>query len=256
MGDRGVNAAWMLIRMELGDSQRLHFEVLRRAIQMALESDAADDWARGVWDAPNRREAGWSSVNADEEDFDLSGADLPTPILGLREMTEVRAPPVEVRADMRRSSGYICPGAYSREAPTMWADDPECPIEVEYRHPGDVEDDDDPAARDAGYRWDVVAPVTTKAAMKIKGLVFASPDIDGGACTLEAFAPGQLCIRVDNQRKLLVYDCFAWKLKCIDYKSEAELPSNREMRKADKMHAKMLGYDPHRGEWTLEVAHF
>lgn len=49
-------------------------------------------------------------------------------------------------------------------------------------------------------------------------------------CTLRAFAPAQLAVRVDDHRKLLIYDCFAWKPKCRNLQSDEELPTNGELK--------------------------
>ena len=108
-------------------------------------------------------------------------------------------------------------------------------IEYDYRHPGDDPDDDDQTTQCDNS--EILQAVTTVAAIRVLGVVFAPSDYPsvGEVGLVRSFAPMQLAVRIEYKRRMLMYDFFVWKPALIDIFTNEGLPTNRQMRKAEKM---------------------
>ena len=52
---------------------------------------------------------------------------------------------------------------------------------------------------------------------------------------VRSFAPMQLAVRIETKRRMIMYDFSVWKPALIDIFTNEGLPTNRQMRKAEKM---------------------
>ena len=224
---------WMLIVNDLGDSQPLSFAHLNKAFTYLTNPRFIHAWLQGDW------------ANVIEGHPSLGGPRVwkttPADPLGLNDLLGTPTPPISVSASDRASPGYILrhDRTSSEEKDERWAEGEmvgsDGKIEYDYRHPGDDPDDDDLTTQSDNF--DAYQAVTTVAAARILGVVFA-PSASSSASEvgmIRSFAPMQLAVRVEPKRRMLIYDFFVWKPALIDIFSDEALPTNRQMRKAEKM---------------------